>query len=158
MLARIFPKKLDNDYRGLVLAVWLLVLFLLVKTFASITQIGLNPRWTGHDVLQGVERVPLDTFGTTAADAALVLFAWWGLTGLLPTLLGLIAVVRYRAMVPMIYLLMAINKIGEQVIVETSPLVRMLGEGAPTPLIAIAVLLIGFGMSLTTPRRLEGAA
>ncbi|MDX2274482.1 MAG: hypothetical protein NW206_03445 [Hyphomonadaceae bacterium] len=63
-------------------------MFLLVKTFASVTQIGLNPFWSSRDVLQGVEKVPLDTFSATAAtaaNAALVLFGWWGVTALMPT-------------------------------------------------------------------------
>jgi hypothetical protein len=155
MLNRIFPKQIDNAYRGYQLALWLLVLFLLAKTFASVTQIGLNPLWTNRDVLQGVERVPLDAFSANAVDPIIVLFAWWGVTGLMPTVLGLIAVVRYRAMIPLLYLMMATNKIGEQVLVEVSPVAGMLGEGAPMPVIAIAVLLIGFGMSVTTPRKLE---
>ena len=157
MLSRIFPKQID-DYRGYQLAIWLLALFLVVKTFASVNAIGLNPLWTNREVLQGVERVPLDTFSTNAASAAIVLFAWWGVTALMFTVLGLIAVVRYRAMVPLIYLLTAINHIGQQVLADASPLVRTLGAGESRPLIVIAVLLIGFGMSVTTPRRLEGAA
>ncbi|MBL8781265.1 MAG: hypothetical protein JNL06_10040 [Alphaproteobacteria bacterium] len=155
MLSRIFPRQID-EYRGYQLAVWLLALFLLVKTFASVNAIGLNPLWSNRDVLRGVEKVPLDTFSTEGASAAMVLFAWWGVTALVFTVLGFIAVVRYRAMVPLVYLLMAINHIGQQVLADTSPLVRMLGAGEPRPLIVIAVLLIGFGMSLTTPRGLEG--
>lgn len=156
MLSRIFPERID-DYRGYPLAVWLLVLFLLIKTFASVNAIGLNPLWTNHDVLRGVERVPLDTFDATAANTAVVLFAWWGVTALMFTVLGLIVAVRYRAMVPLIYLLMAINHIGQQVLADVSPLVKTLGAGEPRPLTVIAALLIGFGMSVTTPRRLEGA-
>ncbi len=154
MLSRIFPRQVD-DYRGHRFAVWLLVLFLLVKTFASVNAIGLNPLWTNHDVLRGVERVPLDTFGTVAGNAAIVLFAWWGVTALMFTVLGFIAVVRYRALVPLVYLLMAVNHIGQQALADTSANVGVLGAGESRPLIVIAVLLIGFGMSVTTPRRLE---
>ena len=95
---RIFPKQLDNHYRSHQLAAWLLALFLLVKTFASVTQIGLNPFWTSRDILQGVEKVPFDTFSATAANAALVLFGWWGVTALLSTSPSLLAVIRYRSM------------------------------------------------------------
>jgi hypothetical protein len=87
-----------------------------------------------------------------------LLFAWWGFTALILTVLGLIAVVRYRAMIPLIYLLTVLNHIGQQMLTDTSPVTGMLGAHASRPLIAIAVLLIGFGMSLTTPRRLDAAA
>ena len=36
MLSRMFPTQLDNDYRGYQAALWLLVLFLLVRTFAGV--------------------------------------------------------------------------------------------------------------------------
>jgi hypothetical protein len=157
VLNPIFPKRIDNTYHGHQLAVWILTLFLLVKTFASITQIGLNPLWTSREILQGVEGVPLDTYTTSAADAAIVLFGWWGIAGLMPTLLGFVAVLRYRAMIPIIYLLMAITKISEMALAEISPIVGILGAGAPMPLIGVALLLVGFGLSVTTPRRSKGA-
>jgi hypothetical protein len=68
------------------------------------------------------------------------------------TLLAFVALVRYRAMIPLILLLAAIEKIGMQVIAEVSP-TRLLGAGAPMPIVAIVLLLIGFGLSVTTPQR-----
>lgn len=152
MLDRIFPSQFDNHYRGHQLAVWLLALFLLVKTFASVTQTGLNPFWTSRDVLQSVERVPLDTFSATAANAALVLFGWWGVTALLSTLLGFLAVIRYRSMISLVYLLLVFNHIGQQLLADSAPIAGMLGAGAPRPIAVIVLLLFGFGMSLMTPR------
>lgn len=157
MLSRVFPKQIDNDYHGYNLAIWLLLLFLLVRTFASVTQIGLNPLWSNFEVLQGVEGVPLNTFDATAANAAIVLFGWWGATNLMLNVLGFIAVVRYRAMIPLVYLLIAGGHIGQVALADTAPIMRMLGAGAPRPIIGIAVLLIGFGMSLTTPRETGNA-
>ena len=155
MLSRMFPKQLDNDYRGYQAAIWLLVLFLLVRTFAGVSQIGLNPLWTKSEILQGVERVPLDTFDTKAADAVIVLFGWWGATNLMLNILGFIAVVRYRAMIPLVYLLIVGSHIGQVVLADTAPIARMLGAGASRPIIGVALLLIGLAMSLTTPRRVE---
>lgn len=156
MLSRMFPKQLDNDYRGYQAAIWLLVLFLLVRTFAGVSQIGLNPLWTNSEILQGVERVPLDTFDTKAADAVIVLFGWWGATtNLMLNILGFIAVVRYRAMIPLVYLLIVGSHIGQVVLADTAPIAGMLGAGASRPIIGVALLLIGLAMSLTTPRRVE---
>lgn len=153
MLSRIFPKQIDNNYRGYQIALWLLVLFLLVRTFASITQMGLNPLWTNAEVLQGVERVPLDTFDAKAVNAAVVLFGWWGATNLMLNFLGFGAVIRYRAMIPLVYLLILGSHFGQVALAETAPITGMLGAGAPRPLVGIAVLLVGFALSLTTPRK-----
>lgn len=162
MPGRLFPKQIDNTYRGYKLAIWLLVPLLLFKTAISVNALGWNPLMTNREVLQRADRIPLDTFSTNAADAAVLLFAVWGVTHLMLNVLGFIAVVRYRAMIPLIYLLMAIDHIGRKALADTYPIIRSPIIGAevdvPVALILIALLLIGFGMSLTTPRRLEDAA
>lgn len=160
MLGRIFPKRLDNDYRGYKLGIWLLVLLLLFKTAISVNALGWNPMMSSHEVLQRADRIPLDTYGANAADAAVLLFAVWGVTHLVLNLLGFIALVRYRTMIPLIYLLMAIDHIGRKAAADAFPIVRV-SDGSvsvPVNLILIALLLIGFGMSLTTPKRREGDA
>lgn len=160
MLSRLFPRQIDNDYRGFKLAIWLLVPLLLFKSAISVNALGLNPLMTNREVLQRADRIPLDTFSTNAADAAVLLFAVWGVTHLMLNVLGFIAVVRYRAMIPLIYLLLAIDHIGRRALVDIYPIIRV-DDGTvdvPVNLILIALLLIGFGMSLTTPRRREGAA
>jgi hypothetical protein len=160
MLSRLFPKQIDNNYQGYKLAIWLLVLLLLFKTSISVNAVNWNPLMTSGEVLQRADGIPLDTFSANAADAAVLLFAVWGVTHLVLNLLGFIALVRYRTMIPLIYLLMAIDHIGRKAAAEAFPIVRVNDGtvGVPVNLILIALLLIGFGMSLTTPRKLEGAA
>jgi hypothetical protein len=154
MLGRIFPRRIDTDYRGYQLAVWLLVLLLLGRTLASVNAMGLNPEWPAREVLRGVYGIPLIAFSADAADTAVWLYARWGVTHLTFTVLGFIAVVRYRAMVPLIYLLMAFDFVGMKAFGDTPLSVSTGRVGvAPMPLIGIAVTLIGFGLSLTTPRR-----
>lgn len=157
MLSRIFPKRIDNNYHGYHPAAWLLLLLLLGRTAAAVHAIGLNSLWTSRDVLQGVEGIPLDTFGATAVDAAILLFARWGVTHLVLTLLGFVALVRYRAMIPLIYLLLALDHIGMHEFAELTSIGRADGSSAPMPFVGIAVTLIGFGMSLTTRRPSEVA-
>ncbi len=162
MFNRLFPKQIDNNYRGYKLAIWLLVPLLLFKTVMSVNAVGWNPLITNREVLQLADRIPLDTFSTNAAAAAVLLFALWGVTHLMLNVLGFIAVVRYRTMIPLLYLLMAIDHIGRRSLVDIYPVIKTLRTEetfvVPVNLTLIALLLIGFGMSLTTPRRLEGAA
>ena len=163
MLSLIFPKNLNNEYRGYKLAIWLLVLLLLFKTSISVNALDWNPYMTSSEVFQRADRIPLDTFSENAGDTAVLLIAVWGVTHLVLNVLGFIAVVRYRAMIPLIYLLMAIDHIGRRLAVDAFPIVRV-SEGTdgsvdiPVTFILIALVLIGLGMSLTTPRRLEGDA
>lgn len=148
MIERIFPRQIDNAYRGPKAAVWLLALYLLVKTFACINQIGLNPALAGAFVLQNIEGVPLESFSASAKAAALALFASWGVAGLAPTLLGLIALMRYRAITPLFYLVMLATKVGEQSVAEAAGADNMLGAGATMPFVVIAMLASGFVVSV----------
>lgn len=160
MLGRVFPKQIDNGYQGYKLAIWLLLLLLLFKTSISVNAVGWNPLMSSGEVLQRADRIPLDTYGANAADAAVLLFAVWGVTHLVLNLLGFIALVRYRTMIPLIYLLMAIDHIGRKAASDAFPIVRV-NDGSvsvPVNLIVIALLLIGFGMSLATPKKREDTA
>jgi len=148
VLSRLFPDQIDNQYRGLFAALLLLFAYLLVKAFACVNAIGLNPLWTSRAVLEGVEAVPLQGFDPIEANATLLLFAWWGVAGLAPTLLGLLAIARYRSMIPLIYLLMLASKGGEVLVAEDAAIVGMLGAGAPAPFIVLGVLMTGFILSL----------
>ena len=65
MLARIFPKQFDNNYRGLWLAVWLFVPLMLVKALQ-----GANSMIFPRQVLVGADGIPIDQYGPAAGDAA----------------------------------------------------------------------------------------
>ena len=88
-----------------------------------------------------------------------MLFAVWGVTHLVLNLLGFIVLVGYRTMTPLTYLLMAIDHIGRRAAADVFPIVRVTDGSVSVPvnLILIALLLIGFGLSLTTPEKREGA-
>ncbi|NOT41389.1 MAG: hypothetical protein HOP13_12935 [Alphaproteobacteria bacterium] len=159
MFGRIFPKRLDNEYRGYKLGIWLLLLLLLFKTSISVNALGWNPMMSNHEVLQRADRIPLDTFGADAAKAAVLLFAVWGVTHLVLNVLGFIAAIRYRAMIPLLYLLLLADHIGRKAIVDMNPIARTPAAfEIPVNLIVIALLLIGLGLSLATPRGREDGA
>lgn len=84
MLGRLFPKQIDNDYRGHVVAIWLLVPLALVKLLQGANVAGLFGTGNSRQVLEGVDRVPVDAFPADAASHLVFLFAAWGLGILLP--------------------------------------------------------------------------
>ena len=149
MLGRIFPKQFDNTYRGYWLAVWLLVPLVFVKL-----GMGFNVILNTRDVIQGVDGVPLDTFSAEAQKSLVFAFQAWALGLFLLGFLGFIALVRYRAMVPLIYLLLLAENAGRKVIqlvmqeAHASPAGNGLSMGATVNLVLIAALLIGFALSV----------
>lgn len=155
MLTRVFPQQIDNDYRGRVLAVWLLVPLVLLKLLQ-----GANVAWgNSRQVLETADQVPVGTFPAEAASHLVFLFASWGLGIFVLGLLGTIVLVRYRAMIPLTYLLLLIEQLGRKALSAIHldrPLVSF--AASPANLVNWAFLLVivvGFLLSLSRRRQRE---
>ena len=99
-LSLLFPPALDNRFRGHPVALW---------AFWALTLMTL---WRSqHHLLapdggaQSIATIPLDSFGQSAADAVIVVFALWGLSQLIVAVIYALASLRYRSMIPMLYVL-----------------------------------------------------
>lgn len=148
MLSRLFPKQFDNDYKGYTLAIWLLAPVALVTLTQSVTSIVMT-----RQVLVTADRIPLDRFGANEAETVVVLFSIAAVYRMLVPLLCLLAVIRYRAMIPLTYLLLSIAFIGNRFLLLLHPIERT--DGPPTGLAVtltfFALTLIGFALSISTP-------
>lgn len=101
VLRRLFPGQVDNSFGGLRPALWLLGLLIALKLVMS-----LNSIFNTASVAAGADGIPLESFGQAAARTVLLLFALMSLGQLFLTLIALTALVRYRALVPFIYLVL----------------------------------------------------
>lgn len=158
MLSRLLPRQLDNTYQGYTLALWLLVPIVVVKFLMGVNVAGLNPWVSNRDVLRTVDGIPLDTFGADATSTVVFLFASWGLALLLLSVLGIAALLRYRAMIPLMYLMLAIEQIGRTELSRLNSIARAVGPGGVSPGTLInwglaAALVIGLVLSLAAPRK-----
>ena len=86
MLARLFPKQFDNDYRGLWLAIWLFVPIVVVRAIQGAESI-VNTR----NVITGADGIPLDSFNAAAAQTVVSMFALLGLQLLVIPLQSVVA-------------------------------------------------------------------
>ncbi|HSM95707.1 MAG TPA: hypothetical protein VLT91_06670 [Rhizomicrobium sp.] len=152
MLNRIFPRQFDNNFRGHWLAVWLLVPVVLMRLV-----IGTNSMINTHSVATGADGIPVDSFGAAGSAQVLSLFALQGLYGLTIALLGVLVLLRYRAMIPLYYLLLLILQFGSRALSLLHPTVHAgaatIGAGGITAgaLIVyglLAVTIVGFIASL----------
>lgn len=163
MLSRIFPEQFDNTYRGCWLAIWLFVPIVLVKAVMGVNVAGLNPLISNREVLTTADRIPLDTFSAEAASLVVFLFASWALGLLLLSLLGIVVLLRYRAMIPLMFLLLSIEQIGRRILLLVNPIVwtvetEGISAGALINWALTAALVIGFALSLSTPQRQRRAS
>ena len=116
MLDRLFPRHVDNRFDGHRSALWLLGLLVALKLVVSFNSI-----FNTALVAQGADGIPLDSFGPAAARQVLVLFALLALGQLMLALIAVAALIRWRALVPFLYLVSLGEQIGRRLIVLTQP-------------------------------------
>lgn len=144
MLARLFPDRFDNAYRGHWLALILFALLLLLDAV-----IGTNSILNTRSVMTGADGIPLDSFPPQAAQEAILEFALLGLWRLFIVLLGLVALIRYRAMVPFLFLLLLIQQLAGRVVHALHPTDGGVTQAGSVVVWGIlGVIVVGFGLSL----------
>ena len=95
MLGRIFPRQFDNaSYHGHRFGVWLFIPILVVEL-----GIGANSIINARFVATSADGIPLDSYDAAGAEAVISLFALLGLSRVLLGLTGVMALIRYRAMI-----------------------------------------------------------
>ena len=149
MLDRLFPRTIDNDYHGHKLALWLFGLVLLLRTVMS-----MNAIFNGYTVATIADGIPLDTFSPDAARTVLSLFAAQALTYFAICLLGMIALVRYRAMIPLLFALLLFLQSARRLLFQFLPLDRSGAAFGPYVNLGLVVAIIcGLALSLWQPAR-----
>ncbi len=152
MLNRLFPKQIDNGFKGRRAALWLLGMYVALKLVMSTNSI-----FNTESVAVGADGFPLDSFGVAGARAVLMLFAITALGQLMLSIVALMALIRWRAMVPLVYLLLIAEHLGRRFIVQSYAVART--EGIPAGVYVnyalLALLVIGLVLSLVPLRERE---
>lgn len=151
MIGRIFPEALDNNYRGLRAAIWLFVPLVLLRLL-----MGANMMWHPADIAASADNMPLSLYGGGGAQAVTSLFAQIGLYRLLLALLTVLALLRYRSMIPLLYLLLLAELLGSRLLDRFYPIAKSAAPGQTGSALILSMLamaLAGFVASLLPSRR-----
>lgn len=144
MFEALLPRRLDNEYRGSRLALWLFGLVVALKGTQSLAIL-----FNGPSTAMGADGVPLDTFTPVAAQTVMAIFAQASLWRLFFCLVGALVLARYRSAVPLMFALFALNYLTAQAVFALVPLPRV---GAPVGplvnLILFVLMVVGLGLSL----------
>src|SRR6185295_533993 len=145
MLNRLFPNQFDNNYRGHWLAPWLLGIVMAAKAMQGVQSI-INTR----DVLTTADGIALDRFNSASVEVVIALFALLGLYLLVLPLQSIVVLLRYRTMVPLMYLLLLLVNLASRVLALVNPIARPAGHpiGYYVNLAILVVTLLGFVLSL----------
>lgn len=147
-MSRLFPEVIDNRFPGHVLGLWLFVPIVVMRMGLSLTHM------LRSDGGAEISAIPLGTYPPGAAQNVVGMFARLGIEQLTLAMLFLLVLFRYRSLVPLMFLLILLNYIGNRIIGEWKPLARTGASGAATPALVIAgVSIIGLAVSLFTAAR-----
>ena len=147
MFEDILPRSIDNTYRGSRIALWLLGFLVLIKSV-----IGVNSIINGAEVMTKADGLALNTFPAAATQNLIALWALLGLAHVVMAALGLLVLLRYRGMVPLMFALLLLQHAGGRLVGYFHPIVR---TGAPPAFIVNLVLLTSIivGLALSLWRR-----
>ena len=146
VLDRLLPERIDNTHRGHKLALWLFGLVVAMKT-----AIGFGTLFNGRDGAVNADGFALDSFSPAGADAFVSLFAAWGLAQVTIGSLCLLALLRYRALVPFMFVLLLTEHLCRKLIFVVLPIARVGTESAPgfyINLAIVALMVIGLVLAL----------
>lgn len=147
MLTRFLPRQVDNTYQGSRIALWLFGLLVLLRLVMSVNSI-----FNARDVASSADGIPLDTFPPAAAQTVISLFAILALANLIICLLCIVVLVRYRALVPFMFVLLLLHSLGRKLIFEFMPVVRA-GTPPASMINAVLLTLMVAGLALSLWRR-----
>ncbi|MFM5895067.1 MAG: hypothetical protein ACKOQM_11655 [Novosphingobium sp.] len=148
MIAGLFPAHIDNTFRGRRIA-----LYAFYPVTALILWRSLHHLIAADGGAQTIATMPLDSYPPGAAQNIVAIFALWGLSQLLLGLVFLIACFRYRAMIPLMWLLLALETAGRQLAGTAKPIVTLhTAPGAAGNLPMLAIALVMLCLSLTPPK------
>ncbi len=148
VLDRLLPRRLDNAYRGHGLGIWFFAAVVLLKLGVSLDAI-----FNGRTMASAGDGIALQTFTAAAAQTVVSLFALWGLEHLVICLVCLLVLVRFRAMVPLMFALLLLEHLGRMLALQFLPIAKagLGGESpgiSPPPYGFLALIIVGLALSL----------
>lgn len=145
MLERLFPRQADNRFEGLRPALWLLALLICLKLAMSVNSI-LNT----ETVAAGADGIPLASYGPAAAREVLLLFALMALGQLTITLIALATLIRWRALLPFVYLMLLAEQLARRAIARShaAPDARITDVAWYVNYGLLTLLFLGLALSL----------
>ncbi len=95
----IFPKQINNTYTGHPIALYTFYIIIFITIVRSLIHI-LAP----DGGAQSIATIPLDTYSVESANTVIFMFGLWGISQLLLGIVFLIITIRYKALIPLMYL------------------------------------------------------
>jgi hypothetical protein len=140
VLSLFFPKQIDNKFRGYKIALYVFYVLTAVTLWRSQHHL-----FAADGGAQSIATIPLDKLSEMGATAVIGVFGLWGLSQLIIAFIYLIASLRYKSMIPMLYVLMLIEYLFRAFYFPTSKPIPTAGT-APGALINLPFIILTITM------------
>lgn len=152
MIDRLLPRHLDNTFPGKKLALGLFALVVLLKVF-----VGLDAIANGPTMARSGDRIALASLTPAATQTVVSLYALWGFSHLVMCAVCLLALLRYRSSIPLLFVLLLLEHLGRLMILHFRPMAATGPKGdspgiSPVPYGFFFLIALGLVLSLWRPR------
>jgi len=115
---KILPKIIDNQYKGKVIAKYVFLLLTIVTVARSLVHM-----FSPDGGAQSIATIPLDSYTSAGAASVIMIFSLWGLSQLLMGVVYGVVFLKYKSLIPFMYVLLIIEYIMRIVIGIMKPIV-----------------------------------
>lgn len=146
MLERILPRTVDNRYEGSAIARWTFSLFAVVSVARSCIHLAAPDGGAG--TIAGLD--------LALGGAANIVFAFglWGLSQLIYGLIQLLVALRYRTLIPLMYVFLIFETLGRMAVGWTKPpVVLHTPPGGTANWILLPLAIVLLVLSLRKPKK-----
>ena len=123
MPSRLLPSTTDFNYEGRRTALWILGVVLTIKLVT-----GFGSVLNGYQAASAADGFPLAEYSPAGAQAVIALFGALGVTQILVCVLGMVVLVRYRALVPLFLLFLVLEFLARKGVTYFNPISRTPGN------------------------------
>jgi len=148
ILGQLFPRELGTDYRGRRLGLWIFGFVVFMKSLQMLSSL-----FNGRMTLRRADGIPIDTYPPGAAQTIVSLFALLAFTYLLICVICWLVLLRYRSVVPMMFMLLLLDYVCRRAILYFLPVGRTgTPGGVIVNLVLFALMVAGFVFAIWPPK------
>ena len=100
----LFPNLIDNEYKGKKIPLFFFYLLIPVTIIRSLVHI-----FKADGGAQSIANIPLHLYSEQASDTIVHLFSEWGLSQLLFGVLYIVVLIKYKSLIPLMYLFLVLE-------------------------------------------------
>ena len=114
---KVLPKEVNNNYEGRKIALYFFYLFTIMTVVRSLIHM-----FAPDGGAQTIATIPLDTFTNEGASTVILIFSLWGLSQLIMGIFYVIVSLRYKSLIPLMYLFIFIEYLMRLILGTLKPI------------------------------------